>query len=246
MAATIQDQAVKSALLPYTLAGPHGHLLDAQDNTRVSARWQTFEMSELMATKAALQPVLTYIFRTLEKRFDGRPTLLVLDEAWLFLDQGAFAAKIREWLKTLRKFNVAVVFATQSLADIARSSIAPALIESCPTRVFLPNPDAQTPADRRPLRRRFGLNAQQMRIVAGATPKREYYYQSSRREPPVRAGPRPDRPGGRGRVLAGRPAAGHRRCSGAGEPFPAAFYRAGGLPEVADFLDPARPTVRVA
>ena len=105
-----------------------------------------------MGAKAALQPVLTYIFRTLEQRFDGRPTLLVLDEAWLFLDQGSFAAKIREWLKTLRKFNVAVVFATQSLADIARSSIAPALIESCPTRIFLPNPDAHTPQISRALR----------------------------------------------------------------------------------------------
>ena len=131
-----------------------------------------------MGNKAALAPVLTYIFRTLEKRFDGRPTLLVLDEAWLFLDQGSFAAKIREWLKTLRKFNVAVVFATQSLADIARSSIAPALIESCPTRVFLPNPDAQTPQIAE-LYSAFGLNAQQIRIIASATPKREYYYQSS-------------------------------------------------------------------
>jgi type IV secretion system protein VirB4 len=244
MAATIQDQAVKSALLPYTLAGPHGHLLDAQDNTRVSARWQTFEMSELMATKAALQPVLTYIFRTLEKRFDGRPTLLVLDEAWLFLDQGAFAAKIREWLKTLRKFNVAVVFATQSLADVARSSIAPALIESCPTRVFLPNPDAHTPqvAD---LYQGFGLNTQQMRIVAGATPKREYYYQSAAGNRLFELGLGPiglaavgaSSPGDQARVTA---------ALGADEPFPAAFYRAGGLPEVADFLDPARPTVRVA
>jgi type IV secretory pathway VirB4 component len=104
--------------------------------------------------------------------------LLVLDEAWLFLDRGAFAAKIREWLKTLRKFNVAVVFATQSLADIANSSIAPALIENCPTRVFLPNPDAQTPQILA-LYEAFGLNAQQVRIIANATPKREYYYQSS-------------------------------------------------------------------
>ncbi len=168
LAATVQNQTVKSALLPYTLDGPHGHLLDAQDNSRITARWQTFEMSELMGAKAALQPVLTYIFRTLEQRFDGRPTLLVLDEAWLFLDQGSFAAKIREWLKTLRKFNVAVVFATQSLADIARSSIAPALIESCPTRIFLPNPDAYTPQISE-LYAAFGLNAQQLRIIASAS-----------------------------------------------------------------------------
>ena len=132
-----------------------------------------------MGSKAALQPVLTYIFRTLERRFDGRPTLLVLDEAWLFLDQGAFAAKIREWLKTLRKFNVAVVFATQSLADVARSSIAPALIESCPTRVFLPNPDAAHAADRQPLRRASGSTPSSCDRRPGPRPKREYYYQSS-------------------------------------------------------------------
>jgi len=178
LAATIQDRDVKSALQPYTLEGPHGHLLDAHHNVLTRTFWQTFEMAELIANKAALAPVLTYVFRCLEKRFDGRPTLLVLDEAWLFLDQGSFAAKIREWLKTLRKFNVAVVFATQSLADIARSSIAPALIESCPTRIFLPNPDAQTPQIAS-FYEAFGLNPQQIRIIASATPKREYYYQSS-------------------------------------------------------------------
>jgi type IV secretion system protein VirB4 len=178
LTATIQDRNVKAALQPYTLNGPHGHLLDAQHNMLSSAAWLTFEMAELMSNKAALAPVLTYIFRTLEKQFDGRPTLLVLDEAWLFLDQGSFAAKIREWLKTLRKFNVAVVFATQSLADIARSSIAPALIESCPSRIFLPNPDANTPQIAE-FYSAFGLNAQQVRIIASATPKREYYFQSS-------------------------------------------------------------------
>src|SRR3989442_9713357 len=34
------------------------------------------------------------------------PTLLILDEAWLFLDDPVFAARIRQWLKTLRKKNV--------------------------------------------------------------------------------------------------------------------------------------------
>jgi type IV secretion/conjugal transfer VirB4 family ATPase len=177
LAATIQDPAVKAALAPFTLGGPHGALLDAHGADLGQGDWQTFEMGALMANRAALTPVLTFLFHLLEGRFDGRPTLLVLDEAWLFLDDGGFAAKIREWLKTLRKKNVAVVFATQSLADVARSSIAPALIESCPTRIFLPNPDAETPQIA-PLYQGFGLNSQQLRIIAAATPKREYYYQS--------------------------------------------------------------------
>ena len=123
--------------------------------------------------------MLTYLFHRLEARFDGRPTLLVLDEAWTFLDEPLFAARIREWLKTLRKKNVAVVFATQSLADIERSAIAPALIESCPTRIFLPNDRALEP-QAKSVYERFGLNSRQVEILATATPKRDYYAQSAR------------------------------------------------------------------
>src|SRR3546814_1156275 len=82
-----------------------------------------------MESGSVVAPVLTYLFHRLEERFDGRPTLLILDEAWKFLDHPLFAARIREWLKTLRKKNVAVVFASQGLADIAESGIAPAIIE---------------------------------------------------------------------------------------------------------------------
>src|SRR3546814_4479581 len=98
-----------------------------------------------MHEAGAVLPGLTLLFLRLDERFDGRPTLLILDEAWLFLDNPLFAGRIRDWLKTLRKKTVAAVFATQSLADIAASTIAPALIESCPQRVFLPNDRALAP-----------------------------------------------------------------------------------------------------
>ena len=67
----------------------------------------------------------------------------------------------------------------QSLADIDNSAIAPAVIESCPTRIFLPNERAFEPqiAD---IYRRFGLNERQIEIVARAMPKRDYYCQSRR------------------------------------------------------------------
>ena len=132
-----------------------------------------------MQHKALVPPVLTYLFHRLEARFDGRPTILILDEAWTFLDDPMFAARIREWLKTLRKKNVAVVFATQSLADIERSTIAPTVIESCPTRIFLPNDRALEPQGRA-IYARFGLNDRQIEILSVATPKRDYYAQTAR------------------------------------------------------------------
>ena len=95
----------------------------------------------------------------------------------MFLDDPVFAARIRQWLKTLRKKNVSVVFATQSLADIEGSAIAPAIVESCASRVFLPNPQATEPQIRK-IYESFGLNARQIGIVAQAQPKQDYYYQS--------------------------------------------------------------------
>ncbi|HEX8240475.1 MAG TPA: conjugal transfer protein TrbE [Allosphingosinicella sp.] len=175
----LQSNALKAALAPYTLEGPFGRLLDAAEDRLALADVQCFETETLMTQPGAVMPVLTYLFHRLEERFDGSPTLLLLDEAWLFLDNPLFAARIREWLKVLRKKNVAVIFATQSLADIADSSIAPAIVESCPQRIFLPNDRAVEPQARAAYER-FGLNERQIELIARATPKRDYYLQSRR------------------------------------------------------------------
>ncbi len=175
----LQSNALKAALMPYTLDGPFGRLLDAAENRLELAEVQCFETEELMSQAGVVLPVLTYLFHRLEDRFDGRPTLLILDEAWVYLDNPIFAARIREWLKVLRKKNVSVVFATQSLADVAGSSIAPAIIESCPQRIFLPNDRAIEPQARSAYER-FGLNDRQIELIAQAVPKRHYYLQSRR------------------------------------------------------------------
>jgi type IV secretion system protein TrbE len=175
----LQSNALKAALQPFTLEGPFGELLDAAEDRLELADVHCFETETLMGRPGAVAPVLSYLFHRLEQRFDGRPTLLILDEAWLFLDNPLFAARIREWLKVLRKKNVGVVFATQSLADIAASSIAPAIVESCPQRIFLPNERALEPQARAAYQS-FGLNERQVELVARATPKRDYYLQSRR------------------------------------------------------------------
>jgi type IV secretion system protein TrbE len=175
----LQSNQLRQALQPYTLEGPWGNLLDGKDDLLSFADVMHFELEGLMETKGLVLPVLTYLFHKLEARFDGRPTLLVLDEAWLFLDSPLFATRIREWLKTMRKKNVAVVFATQSLADIATSSIAPANIESCPTRIYLPN-DRAIETQIREIYERFGLNPRQVEIIARATPKQDYYAQTAK------------------------------------------------------------------
>ncbi|WP_425645368.1 conjugal transfer protein TrbE [Agrobacterium leguminum] len=174
----LQSSALKQALRPYCIGGPYGRLLDAEMEWLGDASVQAFETEGLIGTAAA-SAVLSYLFHRIESRFDGRPSLLIIDEGWRALDDGGFASKIKEWLKTLRKKNVSVVFSSQSLADIEASPIAPVIVESCPTRIFLANERAIEPQIAS-VYRQFGLNDRQIEIVARATPKRDYYCQSRR------------------------------------------------------------------
>jgi type IV secretion/conjugal transfer VirB4 family ATPase len=174
----LQSSALKQALQPYTVGGPWGRLLDAETEHLGNAEVQAFETEGLIGSGAA-PAVLSYLFHRIEDRFDGRPTLVIVDEGWLALDDHGFSGQLREWLKTLRKKNASVLFATQSLADIDGSTIAPAIIESCPTRLFLPNERALEPQIAA-IYRRFGLNDRQIEILSRATPKRDYYCQSRR------------------------------------------------------------------
>ena len=174
----LQSNDLKQALRPYCVGGPYGRLLDAETEHLGSADVQAFEIEGLVGTGAA-PAVLAYLFHRIGDRLDGRPTMLIIDEGWLALDDEGFAGQLREWLKTLRKKNASVIFATQSLSDIDNSAIAPAIIESCPTRLLLPNERAVEPQITA-IYRRFGLNDRQIEILARAAPKRDYYCQSRR------------------------------------------------------------------
>ena len=171
----VQMRDIKDALHHFTVDGPMGHLLDAEQDGLSLQAFQTFEVEQLMAMgERNLVPVLTYLFRRIEKRLSGLPSLILLDEAWLMLGHPTFRDKIREWLKVLRKANCAVVLATQSISDAERSGIIDVLKESCPTKICLPNGAAREPGTR-DFYEHIGFNERQIEIVASATPKRDYY-----------------------------------------------------------------------
>jgi type IV secretion system protein TrbE len=160
-----------NAVLDYYISGPGGRVLNGQSDALRYARFTTFETERLFAFGAAVAtPTLSYVFRQIERRLDGRPTLLVIDEAWLALRR--YGEKLREWLKTLRKKNCAVVLATQSLSDVVSSPLADVVFESCPTKVLLPN--EQAPAQEELYVKRLMLNAAQVEALARVEGKRWY------------------------------------------------------------------------
>jgi type IV secretion/conjugal transfer VirB4 family ATPase len=176
--AMLESPDLKAALRPYTNEGNYGQIFDADRDDLKATFWQMFEMGHLMALgEDAVVPGLDYLFHRVEERFDGRPTLMVLDEAWLFLRHPIFMRRLQGWLKTLRKKNVYVVFATQEIADAAESPITATILSACHTKIYLPDEEALTPSMSKAYEE-FGLTDTEIRILAEAQKKRDYYYRS--------------------------------------------------------------------
>ena len=177
LVALIQASEVREALRHYTLEGPMGHLLDAENDSLGDSRFMMFEMEHLAEMgEKNLVPVMLYLFRQLDKRLTGEPTLVPLDESWLMLTHPLFRSKLQEWLKTWRSKNASVILATQEPADVLKSPIRDVVLASCPTKILLPNPDAR--GVQREMYEVMGCNETEVDIVSMATRKRHYYYKS--------------------------------------------------------------------
>lgn len=176
----VQSSEIRDALRPYTLEGNFGQLFDGSKDDLKAGFWQMIEMNHLMEMgDEAVVPALSYLFHRLEQRFDGRPTLLVLDEAWLFLAHPVFMRRLQKWLKTLRKKNVFVVFATQEVADASESPIMATILSATSTKIYLPDKTALIPKMHKAYSD-FGLSDTEIALLAEAQPKRDYYYRSAK------------------------------------------------------------------
>ncbi|MEM6907937.1 MAG: VirB4 family type IV secretion/conjugal transfer ATPase [Pseudomonadota bacterium] len=124
--------------------GEHAWLFDNElDLLDLDQRVLGFDMTQLLENTRLRTPVMMYLFHRIDERLDGQPTMILIDEGWKALDDEVFAARIRDWLKTLRKRNALVGFATQSARDALESRISTALVEQTATMVFMPNSRAR-------------------------------------------------------------------------------------------------------
>lgn len=144
------------------------------------SNFNVFEMGYLMQQgDGVIIPALKFLIHTLSRQFNtGEPTLVVFDESFLFFKHHLFREKIIEWIKTVRKFNVAIIFATQEIADLFNyPDLLSTLKTNCVTKFFLPNPLAVT-EDLFAQYKSMGLNEKQINLIAHGH-RGEYFYVSA-------------------------------------------------------------------
>lgn len=177
-----QDPTIRQGLNQLTREGAYGSLFDNSHDFSGEGRWQVFEMETLMNTPAIVPATLDYLFHRIEKKLSTAtgPSIIVLDECWLFFDNPAFRGKLREYFKDMRKKNTSIIFATQNLADVAsKTDLLSTVMENCPNRIYLPNVNAANEQNS-VLYQVFGCNSRQIELISEMTPKRDYYYSSEK------------------------------------------------------------------
>ncbi|MDR3354141.1 MAG: DUF87 domain-containing protein, partial [Synergistaceae bacterium] len=181
---TVQSVDLRQYLDYYTGDNPGGLLLDGESNDISYRNFTVFELDHVFQLDEKLvMPIFLFLFREIEKRLDSTvetkynpPSLIIIDEAWMALSHEMFQRKIKEWLLVLRKKNCAVVLATQNLSDIVNSPIRQTILDSCFTRILLPNPNAVSDDLKELYMGHLGLNRKQVSLIADAEMKRQYYY----------------------------------------------------------------------
>ena len=178
---TYLPPSIREVLEPYTGEGTFGSIFDGVETGGESnTRMKTYELRDVQDMgEAVIGPLLLALFRKVERALDGRPTLIVIEEAWAALMRSDFSDRLQKWLLTLRKQNASVIIVAHNPLQIQSLPNHGIITDSCPTRFLLPNPEARVPAHAA-VYQFLDLNPREIEMIATAKPKRDYYYKSPR------------------------------------------------------------------
>lgn len=168
------SRALAGRLQKWTAGGQFGFLFDNAQDTITFSKFQCFDFLGMDHYPQVLEPLLFYILHRANEVICDRSITHVfkaffIDEAWVFFRNPAVKTYIVEALKTWRKQNAAIVLSTQSLDELRKSDILDVILESCPTKIFLANPDM----DRDLYQRQFHLNDNEVELISTLIPKRQ-------------------------------------------------------------------------
>ena len=162
---------LKERLHRWTRAGQYGFVFDNTEDTLSFSRFQTFNFAGWGDAPDVLEPLLFYVLHRASNEIADPKNLatfkiFLLDEAWLFIRNETIRNYVVQAQKTWRKLNAAMILATQSLKELQESGMLQIVSESCPTKIFLANPEM----DRDVYREAFHLNDTELELIAGLVP----------------------------------------------------------------------------
>jgi type IV secretion/conjugal transfer VirB4 family ATPase len=178
---------LKERLHRWTKEGQYGFLFDNVEDTLSFSKFQTFNFAGWGDAPEVLEPLLFYVLHRASNEIADPAKLatfktFLLDEAWLFIKNETIRNYVVQAQKTWRKHNAAMILATQSIKELEDSGMLAIVAESCPTKIFLANPEM----NRQVYREAFHLNDTEIDIIADLIPPGEMLIRKAQSSKKVR------------------------------------------------------------
>jgi type IV secretion system protein VirB4 len=178
---------LKERLHRWTKEGQYGFLFDNVEDTLSFSDFQTFNFAGWGDAPEVLEPLLFYVLHRASNEIANPEKLatfkaFLLDEAWLFIKNETIRAYIVAAQKTWRKHNAAMILATQSIKELEESGMLAIVAESCPTKIFLANPEMNAQV----YREAFHLNDTEIDIISDLIPPGEMLIRKAQSSKKVR------------------------------------------------------------
>ena len=166
--------SLKNRLHRWTREGQYGFLFDNAEDTLSFSRFQTFNFAGWGDAPDVLEPLLFYVLHRATNEIADPAKLatfkaFLIDEAWSFLKNKVIREYVTAAQNTWRKHNAAMILATQSIKQLAEAGMLADIAESCPTKIFLYNPEM----DRKVYAEAFHLNDTELELIADLVPPGE-------------------------------------------------------------------------
>ncbi|MDC0857316.1 hypothetical protein OAP83_01220 [Rickettsiales bacterium] len=99
-----------------------------------------YDLTNIAESKIILYPLVEYFLNKIETQsVENKPTIVVLDEAWRMVDNPFIGPKIDRIMESFKKKNIVIIFASESIDDVASSSLTKKLTQSLSTQIYLTN-----------------------------------------------------------------------------------------------------------
>jgi type IV secretory pathway VirB4 component len=162
-----EARALASRLAPFT-TGTHRMLFDGPTTTPPEGHLVVFSLRDLPREMKAAGVLLGLdaVWRAVSDPARRRRRLVLVDEAWLLMQDEAGARFLQQLAKSARKRWVGLTFVSQDAADLLGSDLGLAVVSNASTQILM----GQAPQAVAALASAFGLSEGERRFLLAAQP----------------------------------------------------------------------------
>ncbi len=161
-------------LRTYTMEGAYGNFFDRPS----SIEFKPYVFFELRTTDRELLPIVLLSILTWMVKWYSRPEMqnrskgIILDEAWVILEDPLLVRFVEEAFRTYRKKGIFIMIASQFASDLSQGT-GEVVKKSCPYQVFLYTQEVEEVA------RLFEFNETERELLRSVRPPKDHNYKYS-------------------------------------------------------------------